>query len=354
MPDFRGYFGTVGWRLPAALRATCGARTLDSCTARSAAAPLAQRMHFFALTSRTMAETVACLKQGKVLLVVPGRAPKPLVSPYLDEATVRAQGPRPILGVTRGRVVNEVCYAISADPVTAVFAQVLGGAAEQRLFQGTDARISELDFSVADASLTCSVGGARGTSAIGALADDGKGVHTVTEGDVIDCMPRWAPGGRGEIVYASAGIGRTKSGAWVGLAPFALQRLRFVDQSVEVLQADARYNYFAPIPVTDTVLYALRGEYRPLRRLAMFKPIIGLFRAAPEADVARAGALARATTLVRISGEHTRVVAENVVTFDVDARENVIYATGSGLFRISAGRTERISSLEHVEHLVII
>ena len=304
-----------------------------------------------------MAETVACLKQGKVLLVMQGRATQPLVSPYLAEAAVRARGPQPVVGVTRGRIVNEVCYAISAGSVTAIFAQVPAATAEHCLFQGTDARVSELDFSVADASLTCSVGGARGASAIGALADDGKGVHTVTEGDVIDCMPRWAPGGRGEIVYASAGIGRARSGTWAGLAPFALHRLRFVDQSVEVLQADARYNYFAPIPVTHAVLYALRGEYRPSRRRSTFWPFAALSQAVPEAQLARAGARARAQTLVRISGEGTRVVAENVVAFDVDARENIIYATGAGLFRITAGGAtdaERISSLEQVEHLVIL
>ena len=313
-------------------------------------------MLFFALASQAMAEAVACLKRGKVLLAIQGRAPEPLLSPYQDEAAARAgsaQAP-PIVGLTRGRIVGELCYAISAGSVTAIFAQVPGVVAEHRLFQGADARISELDFSVADASLTCSVAGERGTSAIGALADDGKGVRTVTEGDVIDCMPRWAPGGRGEIVYASAGIGRTKSGAWAGLAPFALHRLRFSDQSVEVLQSDARYDYLAPIPVTDSVLYALRGAHLPPRGASLFQPIIAAFRGTPDAKTARARAAARATELVRISSEGTRVVAENVIAFDVGARERVVYATGSGVFRVTEGSVEQISNLEQVEHIAII
>jgi hypothetical protein len=303
-----------------------------------------------------MAEAVACLKQGKVLLVIQGRAPEALLSPYQDELAARAasaQAP-PVVGLTRGRIVGELCYAISAGSVSAIFAQVPGLTAEHRLFQGADARISELDFSLADASLTCSVAGARGTSAIGALADDGKGVRTVTEGDVIDCTPRWAPGGRGEIVYASAGIGRSKSGAWAGLAPFALHRLRFSDQSVEVLQSDARYDYLSPVPVTASLLYALRGAHLPPRGPSLFQPITGLFRGAPEPKTARARAARRATELIRISSEGTRVMAEDVVAFDIGARERIVYATGSGVFRIADGSVEQISNLEHVEHIAII
>jgi len=303
-----------------------------------------------------MVEAVACLKRGKVVLVVQGRAPEPLVSPYQDAAAAQAGSAQasPIVGVTRGRIAGELCYAISAGSITAIFAQVPGASAEHRLFQGADARISELDFSVADASLTCTVAGERGTSAIGALADDGKGVRTVTEGDVIDCTPRWAPGGRAEILYASAGIGRTKSGAWAGLAPFALHRLRFVDQSVEVLQSDARYDYSSPIAVTDSVLYALRGAYQPPRAPSIFGAIAGRFRGAPSANAARAGAAKRATELVRISGEGTRVVAQQVIAFDVGAHERVVYATASGVFRSTDGSVEQISSLEQVEHIAII
>ena len=35
------------------------------------------------------------------------------------------------------------------------------------------------------------------------------------------------------------------------------------DQSVEVLMSDARYDYLAPVPVTDDVLYAMLGSEWP-------------------------------------------------------------------------------------------
>ncbi|MES1175825.1 MAG: hypothetical protein ABUL62_16000 [Myxococcales bacterium] len=211
-----------------------------------------------------MAETIACLLQGKLeLLDGRGRAEGPLPSQLQEPAGAREPGRNasPIVSVTRGRARGELYYAIRVPNGTALFARTRGSSEEQRLFLGVDAQIREIDFSFGDEALACTVPGPRGTSAIGSLADDGKGVRTVTEGDVVDCTPRWAPGGRGEILYASAGVGRTQSGAWGGLAPFALHRLRFADNSVEVLTADARYDYLAPIAISDSLLYAIRRPY---------------------------------------------------------------------------------------------
>ena len=111
-----------------------------------------------------------------------------------------------------------------------VFAQVPGSGNEQQLFHGVDAPAerARLQPRRRGAGLhRRRVRTARAQSAC--FADDGKGLRTVTEGDVIDRAPRWAPGGRAEIVYASAGIGRTKSGQSRGAftvraAPAALQR----------------------------------------------------------------------------------------------------------------------------------
>jgi len=324
--------------------------------ARAAEGEAAERF-FFALISRAMAERVACLHHGKVDVLRHGQASQRLESPYQQQrATSNAgQADARIVSVTRGRTSGELCYAIQGPTASNVFAQVPGSGREQQLFHGQGSHLSELDFSFADEALACTVSGARGTSAIGVLRDDGKGVRTVTEGDVIDRAPRWTPGGRSEIVYASAGIGRTKTGRAVGRSPFALHRLRFSDNSVEVLMADAQYDYTAVVAVSETLLYALRRRYdrtfppSPLTRVhAVFR---GLFAGAASAR-ARTG---QAHELVRITPEGAQLVAQDVLAFDAAANGDIVYSNATGVFEIAARETtpEPILALPYVEQLVI-
>jgi hypothetical protein len=309
-----------------------------------------------------MAETIACLMQGKVeLLDGQGRAVGPLASPHRAHANAREPGRTalPIVSVTRGRVRGELYYAIRVAKGSALLAQTPGSSEEQRLFLGVDAQISQIDFSFGNEALACTVPGPRGTSAIGSLADDGKGVRTVTEGDVVDCTPRWAPGGRGEILYASAGVGRTKSGAWGGLSPFALHRLRFADNSVEVLTADAEYDYLSPIAISDSLLYAIRRPYRAPPEPSPLSAIFGIFRpktAEPGPAVARDP---EQRELVRITPRGVETLASGAVAFDVAANGDLVYATRAHVFRSTTtassprGSAEPIATLAHIEQLVI-
>ena len=304
-----------------------------------------------------MAETVACLHRGKVDVLRLGQATQRLESPYLQQlsATRGSHAHARIVSVTRGRTNAELCYAIDKHGDSSVFVQVPGSSQEQLLFYGVGTQLSELDLSPADEALTCTVTGAGGTSALGVLSDDGKGVRTVTEGDVIDRTPRWVPGGRGEIVYASAGIGRTQAGRAVGRSPFALHRLRFSDNSVEVLMADARYDYSAPVPVSENLLYALRRSYEPARRASGFARLSNAFFGSFSGEARAATARAHSQELVRISTRGSASIAHDVSAFDIAPNEEVVYASGNCVFRIPAGKTtpEPILALEHVEQLVI-
>ncbi|MEI9949380.1 MAG: hypothetical protein WDO74_10455 [Pseudomonadota bacterium] len=212
------------------------------------------------------------------------------------------------MSITRGRTHGELCYAINSQAASGVFAQVPGSGKEAQLFHSVDTHLSELDFSFADGALACTVAGARGTSAIGVLADDGKGLRTVTEGDVIDRAPRWAPGGRAEIVYASAGIGRAKTGKAVGRSPFALHRLRFSDNSVEVLMADAQYDYATVVPVSESLLYALRRSYDRAPPVSAFGRVSSAFRSLFSAEASAQPKVLHNHELVRITPKGSQLV----------------------------------------------
>jgi hypothetical protein len=303
-----------------------------------------------------MAEMIACLTQGKVELLVDGQVAPQLQSPYLQQQKRARLREARVVSVTRGRTSAELCYAIGSSGGSGVFLQTPGTHQEQRVFQIDDAAVTDLDFSRDDRALVCTVAGARGTSAIGLLADDGKGVRTVTEGDVVDRAPRWVRGGRREVVYASAGIGRTKSGAWVGLAPSALHQLRFADSTVEVLMADAQYDYLSPVTGSEASLYALRRAYLPPAPRALttliFSAFRGRFRASPEPS----RSASQGYELVRISTGGTELVAASVTAYDVAPNGDVVYSTRRGVFRIAvsrAGQPEAIASFERVQQIVI-
>jgi hypothetical protein len=389
-----------------------------------------------------MADCVACLTNGKVVVLQEGREPEELESPYTEQidsrerAMVRknawkTQGrgaafmgggraalwgdgaeqelpPARVVGVTRGRISGELCYAISTGVVSGVFAQKPGTRDEHRLFHNADVQIRDIDFSFADEAFTCTVAGKGGTSAIGVLADDGKGVRTVTEGDVLDSGPRWVPGGLGEIVYASAGIGRTQSGAWAGRAPFSLHRLRMNDGTVEVLVSDAKYDYVAPVAASDSLIYAIRRTYEEAKPKASFfgtladlllapfrllfalfqylsffsarytgKPLItrgnarqkaadaermlvwgNLVEVAHDAENA-AHAEGRQTggyELVRITPKSTELLARGVLAFDLAPNGDIVFSNGRALFRMAPtkGSSPRLlANLERVEQIVI-
>ncbi|HYQ45405.1 MAG TPA: hypothetical protein VER11_25640 [Polyangiaceae bacterium] len=303
-----------------------------------------------------MADLVACLQHGTIELLRPGQETRRLESPFLERPPAAGEKQKPrIVSVTRGRTSGELCYAISSRTSCEVFAQILGSSKERRLFSDAGTRLRDLDFSPADEALACTLAAADGTSAIGVFSDDGKGLHTVTEGDVIDCAPRWAPGGRREIVYASAGIGRTKAGKAVGRSPFALHRLRFSDSSVEVLISDAHYDYPAVVPVTPDVLYALRRGYEGAPPASPIARVSRVFRELWPDDPRSKPAVLATHELVRITASGSQLVADGVLAFDVTSEEELVFSKEAGVFRIAPGeRTpEQLSTLPGVEQLVI-
>jgi hypothetical protein len=326
-----------------------------------------------------MADSVACLQSGRLMMIQAGCEPRELESPYAERVKTAR-----VVGVTRGRVSGELCYAISTGAVSGVFAQKPGTRNEHRLFHSADVELAEIDFSFADEAFSCTIEGKGGTSAIGVLADDGKGVRTVTEGDVLDRGPRWMPGGVGEIVYASAGIGRTRSGARAGRAPFSLHRLRMNDGTVEVLVSDAKYDYLAPVPVSDSLIYAIRRRYEEAKvktsllgaltdllskrgnaqqqaadanHLMIWGSSVELVRDG-EGD-ARAPDPKRATAdyeLVRITPKGREVVAQGVLAFDIAPNGDVVYSNGGALYRLASGtnrQRELVANIARGEQVVI-
>lgn len=389
-----------------------------------------------------MGPAIGCLRRSKLVWFREGQPPEDLASPYAEQLRAReaqlhrknswktsgtgarfmGQGARDVLwgeteldlpvarvvGAARGREPGEVFYAISTGVVSGIFAQTVPASDEARIFHGADANVFDLSLSVEDEALACSVRGKGGTSAIAIFADDGRGVRLITEGDVVDRAPRWVPGGRRQIMYCSAGIGRTEAGVFGGLAPFAIHRLSLTDGSIEVVAASADFDYLAPVPVAEDAVYAIRRPYeKPFAPpsfsrvvgdalLAPFRLVFALFQylnffaskytgrplltsgnarqkaadarqmrvwgnlvdVSQHADEAAERSDRENAThgyeLVRITRAGVESVRQGVVAFDI-ARDGSIYcSTGSEIVKLSTKSSERIARMEDVEHLVVL
>ena len=107
-----------------------------------------------------MADSVACLQNGKLLVIREGHEPEELASPHAQQIARRER--------TAGRRSARRTAVLGARRTAPV---PPCGRADQ-----------DLDFSFGDEAFTCTVEGKAMTSAIGVLAEDGKSVRTVSEG----------------------------------------------------------------------------------------------------------------------------------------------------------------------------
>jgi hypothetical protein len=386
-----------------------------------------------------MGYRLACIAGAKLMMVEEGRDPREVDSPFAEQVRSRerqirrktawkTQGtgaqfmaggravlwgqeqdempPAQVIGVTRGREPGEIVYALSTGVVTGLFAQVIDAGTEQRLLHDAELKLWDVALSVEDQAVAVSVGGKGGSSSIGILRDDGAGVRTVTDGDVLDRAPRWVPRGVGQVVYASAGIGRDASGVWSGLAPFAIQRLSLGAQELEVVVADPKFDYIAPVPTSEDVVYAIRRPYvephaappffrvfvdallfpfrllfavfgflsmftarytgKPLltsgnarqkaadaRQMAVWGNLVNVREDAKRETESDGRAASRGYELVRITKGGVERVADSVLAFDVAPDGSIFYSDGARIARLAGGKSETVAKLGGVAHLVV-
>jgi hypothetical protein len=383
--------------------------------------------------------TLACVAQGRLHLVEGSGEPREIESAFAErvrsrERQIRAKNAwktqgtgarfmgagRAVLwgenddalpmarfiGVAPGRVGAEIFYAITTGVISGIFGRSPAGD-EQRVFHDAETHLSDLSFSRDLEAFAFAVQGKGGSSAITILADDGHGVRTVTQGDAIDRAPRWMPGKKREIVYASAAIGRTQQGVFAGLAPFAIHRLSLDDGNLEVVVSDPAFDYVAPVPVSESAIYAIRRPYKnphappsifrvlvdavlvPFRLLfALFqflsffttrytgKPLLTSGNAQQKAadahqmsvwgnlvDVRQAadraaadepkGTASSGYELVLVTAKGVETVARGALAFDVARDGTIFFSDGRDIKRLASGKTERVAKLAHVEQIAV-
>jgi hypothetical protein len=370
-----------------------------------------------------MEPSVAFVANGVLHRLAPGLAAQRLESPFALEVRGRTQeiqrrhawksegrgamfmsrgllwgpggGPQnlpiQVTHVARGAP-GELLYAMSVEGRSAVCRLCLEDGVERRLLHGSERRLADLAVSPGGAEIACSVAHPDGTASLGLMTADATDLVEITEGEVRDTAPSWAPGARRRLVYESAGVGRDGQGRFAGLAPSAVHAIDLERGEVEELAREPSRDLARPCLAADGSLYFISRPHSaferpstgrlaldllllPVRLLYAVFQYLSFFTArytgrplttagGPgqrgadarrmlawsnllEAEEEAASqeprtAAPRSWQLVRRRGEAGQeVLAEGVVSYDVDGEGRVVYATGDAIDLLEVDGTRR-------------
>jgi hypothetical protein len=317
-----------------------------------------------------------------------------------------------VAGLTRGRAPGELLYALETSTVSGVFAFDAESNVEDRLFHSADHRVQHLHARAGHDLVACNVHHDNGTANIAVMQSDGSDLTIVTEGDSVDVAPRWVPGQDRQIVYQSAGLGRTAEGARGGVGPFSIQKIDLRKGELETLAEDPRFDFLGPQIGGDGALYYIKRPYSgapggeasvsivrtlldailfPFRLLVALFQFLNFFTIRytgkplassggarqksadmkrmlvwgnvidAERNAARGGdddtpSIVPSTwQLCRQSGGETKVIAKGVVSFDLDDAGGLVFSNGSAVYAIdAAGKKTRVCTADQIEHVVLL
>jgi hypothetical protein len=262
---------------------------------------------------------------------------------------------------------------------------------ERRLLHGSERRLVDLALSPTGTELACSVAHPDGSASLAVMSADATDLVEVTEGEVRDAAPSWAPSGR-RLVYESAGVGRDAQGRFAGLAPSAIHAIDLEQGAVEDLASDPKRDFLNPRLAAGGSLYFISRPYVSVERPAAWRLVLDLlllpFRLlhavfqylsfftarytgkplttaggpkrsgadirrmqewsnlieaeAAASEVEAHPATPRSWQLVRQRPDGRReVVAESALSYDIDAEGRVVYTTGSAIHLIQPDGVSR-------------
>lgn len=172
--------------------------------------------------------------------------------------------------VCRGTRPDEVQYVLDTDGLSGVCAWHMVTGVERRLLHGSDRRIEQLSPDPRGGSVACSVLHRDGSAALALMTADATDLTEITEGDVRDQAPSFAPGPGRRIVYQSAGMGRDREGLLRGVGTFAIHELDLDRGEVATLAEDPDSDLLCPHVASDGALFYIR---RPRAKEQSFSPL---------------------------------------------------------------------------------
>jgi hypothetical protein len=170
-------------------------------------------------------------------------------------------------GVALGQSPNELLYTLSTGVVGGVFALDLESWQEKRIFHSAEHRLEQIATSPDHGVIAAVMRSRDGTTSLAVMPADGSELHSVTEGDSIDLHPTWLPAGatdderRHQLVFQSAGIGRSAEGAFVAVGPAGVNLLDPEHGEMQTLREDEHFDFLSPEMDADRRLWVIRRKH---------------------------------------------------------------------------------------------
>ncbi len=167
-------------------------------------------------------------------------------------------------GLTPCGKTKTVIYAIQIDQMGGMFKVNAYSAVdmEGHIFHDKGIFIHNPSYNRKNGTLLYSLQRAGGQEDLQSQNLKSSEVHTLTDGDSVDAYPRWVEGSADTFVFQSAGIGRSPTGGYMGLAPVTINRMNVTSGAIEELVAFEHYDCLAPKMDKEGNLYYIKRPYR--------------------------------------------------------------------------------------------
>jgi len=169
-----------------------------------------------------------------------------------------------ITGLTHFGKSKSLIYAIRIDQMGGIFKVNPYDPAESEghIYHDKGVVVNNLVYNRLNKTLLYSLSTQSGQENI-ALHNLKTGVTGIlTEGDSIDSYPRWVQGSKEEIVFQSAGIGRSQAGVVAGLSPVQIHSMTINSTDIHTLLKYDHFDCLAPIMDEEKNLYYIRRPYK--------------------------------------------------------------------------------------------
>jgi hypothetical protein len=166
-----------------------------------------------------------------------------------------------ITGVTSGNNNEEIIFALDIENCGGLFHCKWLKDEERRLFHKEHFLAKDLDKHPHHDLICFSQYYVKGYAHIVVSKTDGSQMDDITEGDSMDEAPSWVPNQNRQIVFQSAGIGRTQSGYFRGLGPSSIQKIDLDQCTLDTIVEDEAYDFLLPRMDNEENLYFIRRPY---------------------------------------------------------------------------------------------
>jgi hypothetical protein len=310
--------------------------------------------------------------------------------------------------VTTGTDGADLLYAITTRHVGGLFAWSKTDNAERRLLHRNEFSANDLARHPTTHQLAMTMIAEDGSTHLGVMDYNGRGVKQITEGDSFDESPSWVPGTENTLVYQSAGIGRNSAGFISARGSCGILRLDLMSGEMDTLVEDDTFDYLLPRQNAEGTLYYIRRPYQPwggppasiwttLKDFLFFpyrlvmtfvhlfnwlsfvfrrKPLLtasGPPKEQPDArymmlwgmmiDAEKAmraknggGSLVPQTwKLFKRTADGTETeIAAGVLSYDLSSDGALLYTDGASIWRLADGEPTRVGQGKRIERLIVV